>query len=135
MIHGLAVETIPTRLHTPPSYLICLLDMECSCIGLRVDRNSLDAHTLAGADHTAGNLTTVGNEDLKNRESDKNHTGGHHVGLGGNVGVRIRDPERPHFPANRLGKCPIDDSGHPCLLLTLSKGLALVCLSPACALE
>ncbi len=44
--------------------LVGLLDMEGAGIGLGIDRDRLDAHVLSGADDPAGDLASVGDQDL-----------------------------------------------------------------------
>jgi len=44
--------------------LVGELDVQAVDIGIRVNGDRLDAHLLCGPDHTASNLSSVGDQDL-----------------------------------------------------------------------
>lgn len=44
--------------------LVSKLDVQAVDIGIRVNGNSLDSHLLCSPDHTASDLSSVGDQDL-----------------------------------------------------------------------
>ena len=62
--HALDIEIAVARPRRPEQHsLVGLGDMHRAAIGLRIDRNRTQAHGARGADHAAGDLAAIGDQE------------------------------------------------------------------------
>ena len=53
-----------SRRRSNPHGFICQSDMQGVLVRVRVDRDGFDAHVPSSTNHSAGDLTTIGNQNL-----------------------------------------------------------------------